>query len=720
MQKSYASQSVNPRAKSRLTCGVLSLLRPGGLYRLLLFLICLSAGTIGRAQAPAIAWQKALGGSSSDNAYSIQQTTDGGYVVAGFSFSTDGEVSGNHGGTDYWIVKLDASGNLQWQKSLGGSLSDFARSIQQTTDGGYIVAGYSTSTDGDVSSNHGGTDYWVVKLDASGNLQWEKPLGGSFFDYAISILQTSDGAYVVAGSSASFDDDVSGNHGLDDFWVVKLDAGGAIQWQKTLGGSGEDVASSVQQTSDGGYIVAGYSDSNDGDVSGNHGDVDDWIVKLDASGAIQWQKSLGGSFLDYASSVQQTTDGGYIVAGYSASGDGDVSGHHGGIGPGTVNYFDYWIVKLDAGGAIQWQKALGGSSGDFAYSIQQTTDGGYVVAGSSLSTDGDVNGNKEGVAWVVKLHSDGGDLRTWYHDADGDGFGDPAVSQQASSQPPGYVADNTDCNDADASEHPGQTWYIDHDEDQYGGSSVSQCVRPSHGFLQTELQGLTDCTDNDAAIYVPVTSYRDADGDGFGAATNFTSVCSSTPPFGYVPNSADCDDSKVLFKDADGDGYGSTVKVACGGVANNWDSNDGDGKSMVYVCHKGATLVINAHALKAHLNHGDAPGACTAASLTQRSSQKTEADQDLPLGFGITVSPNPFSGNAHIRYTLPLQARVSLNVYDLQGRLLGVVVSGERAAGLYRIEYNMSKLAQGTYYCRMMAVAGGEVFSQIQTLVKTQ
>ncbi|MCK4664989.1 MAG: T9SS type A sorting domain-containing protein [Bacteroidales bacterium] len=343
-----------------------------------------------------IEWQKCLGGSNEDYPRSIQQTTDGGYIVAGWTASNDGNVSGNHGTVDYWIIKLNELGNLEWQKCLGGSDFDVAYSIQQTTDGGYIVAGWAASNDGDVSGNHGEYDYWVVKLDSSGNIEWQKCLGGSNNDLVYSIQQTTDVGYIVAGGTVSNDGDVSENHGNYDYWVVKLDNIGNIEWQKCLGGTGDDKAYSIQQTTDGGYIVAGYSDSNDGDVSGNHGGSDSWVVKLDDSGTIEWQKCLGGWESDGAKSTQQTTDGGYIVVGYTFSNDGNVSGNHGGG--------DYWIVKLNELGNLEWQKCLGGSDSDCAYSIQQTTDEGYIVAGYTYSNDGDVSGN-HGYEdyWVIKL-----------------------------------------------------------------------------------------------------------------------------------------------------------------------------------------------------------------------------------------------------------------------------------------------------------------------------
>lgn len=353
-----------------------------------------------QAQVPSIQWQKSMGGSGFDSVQSTQTTSDGGYVMAGYSASVQGDVTGNHGNNDYWIVKLNPAGTIQWQKSLGGSQNDEAQSIQTTSDGGYIVAGYSRSNQGDVTGNHQGNDYWIVKLDATATIQWQKSLGGSASDYAFAIQTTSDGGYVVAGWSDSTDGNVTGNHGGQDYWIVKLDATGVIQWQKSLGGTGSEIAYSIQQTLDGGYIVAGQSNSIDGDVTANHGSFDYWIVKLDVTGTIQWQKSLGGTSYDKANSIMSTTDGGYIVAGASFSTNGDVTGNHGS--------YDYWVVKLDNNGAIQWQKCLGGSDVDDSATIQTTADGGYVVTGRSFSNDGDVTGNHGASdSWTVKLDATG-------------------------------------------------------------------------------------------------------------------------------------------------------------------------------------------------------------------------------------------------------------------------------------------------------------------------
>jgi len=352
-----------------------------------------------------IQWQKSLGGTGADIANSIEQTNDGGYIVAGYSKSNDGDVTGNHfyviPCVDYWIVKLDSVGNIQWQKSLGGSSSDYAYSIHQTNDGGYIVAGSTCSTSGDVTAYFGNMDYWIVKLDSVGNIKWQKSFGGSGNEEAYSILQTIDGGYIVADGSGSNNGNVTGNHGgYEDYWILKLDSIGNIQWNKCLGGTINDYAFSIQITNDGGYIVAGYSNSNNGNVTGNHGAYDCWILKLDTVGNIKWQNSLGGTNSEGAYSIQQTNDGGYVVAGSGSSNDGDITENHGSS--------DYWIVKLDTAGNIQWQKSLGGTLDDRASSIQQTNDGGYIVAGLSYSNDGDVFGNHDtsGLTcdyWIVKL-----------------------------------------------------------------------------------------------------------------------------------------------------------------------------------------------------------------------------------------------------------------------------------------------------------------------------
>ncbi len=349
---------------------------------------------------PNLEWQKSLGGINADQAKSVSCIADGGFLIAGNTRSNNGDVFGNHGGTDIWLVNLSSMGDVQWKRAYGGSGNDNVYSIQQTRDHGYVMAGSTLSNNWDVSGNHGGYDAWVVKLDSMGGIQWQKCFGGSGWEEAKSVKQTKDGGYVFVGFSTSADGDVTLNQGSFDFWIVKLDSMGNIEWQKPYGGDAEDMGNSISLTSDGGYIVSGQSESNNGNVTGNHGSLDFWVLKLNSEGKIEWQKSFGGPSIDRAIDIHQSFDDGYIVIGQSYSNSGDVSGNHG--------FNDFWVVKLTSEGAIEWQKSLGGSNEDYAASITQTHDGGYVMTGQTQSNNGDVFGNDGGAdVWVVKLDSFG-------------------------------------------------------------------------------------------------------------------------------------------------------------------------------------------------------------------------------------------------------------------------------------------------------------------------
>ena len=364
------------------------------------------------AQAPGIAWQNTIGGNGNDQLKSLQQTADGGYILGGWSYSniSGDKTENSQGNYDYWVVKLDASGNIQWEKTIGGNSNDNLFSIQQTADGGYILGGNSNSNiSGDKTENaQGYEDYWVVKLDASGNIQWQNTIGGDGFDYLFSLQKTADGGYILGGNSNSniSGDKSENSQGGGDYWVVKLDASGNIQWQNTIGGNDAERLRDLQQTADGGYILGGTSTSN---ISGDkteisQGDFDYWVVKLDASGNIQWQNTIGGNGFDDLGSLQQTADGGYILGGKSNS---NISGDKTENSQGVL---DYWVVKLDASGNIQWQNTIGGNGFEYLESLQQTADGGYILGGSSNSNiSGDKTENSQGGGdyWVVKLDASG-------------------------------------------------------------------------------------------------------------------------------------------------------------------------------------------------------------------------------------------------------------------------------------------------------------------------
>lgn len=373
---------------------------------LTLLCLCATSNYVAYAQNPIIKWQKIYGGSSFDGGYKVKQTSDGGYILCGYSWSTDGDSKGHHGSngwaTDGWIVKLNAAGDTMWTKSLGGNSDEYANDAVQADDGGYVIALQAQSGDGDVTLNKGGYDYWVVKLNSTGQIIWEKSYGGTGSDVAVSIVKTNDGNFVVAGFSGSTNGDVIGNKGYSDYWIIKINgANGNLIWNKSYGGSDTDEAAEIRNTIDGGFIVTGYSWSNDSDVTSNKGYNDYWVLKLDSTGNKQWQKSTGGNYYDYGTSVFPATGGGYIVAGISSSTNGDVSGNHGS--------YDYWAVKLNStGDSIEWQKSYGGIMSDEANSIIQTSDGGFMLAGHTKSSDGDVALNHgDNDWWLLKISSSG-------------------------------------------------------------------------------------------------------------------------------------------------------------------------------------------------------------------------------------------------------------------------------------------------------------------------
>ncbi len=347
-----------------------------------------------------ISWKKTFGGTNHDEARAIRQTNDGGFIIANYSLSSDGDVSGNYGSYDYWVFKLNSQGQIEWEQNFGGSGSDLVKDIYQTTDGGYFLVGKGGSDDGDVSGSHGSSEYWVLKLTEQGNISWQKSYGGSGGDYCRSVKQTSDRGYIICGDSGSDDGDVSGNHGSDDIWLVKTDASGNIEWQYCYGGSDPENGWVVIQTSDGGFVAGGETLSSDGMVENNHGNADAWIFKVDANGNLLWQRCLGGSAMDGLNKVIETRDGSLLLACYTESSNGDVSHNHGGE--------DYWIVKMDQLGNILWEKTYGGSLYEDPWSITELYNGNFMINGRTSSNDGDISDHHGGSDfWLIEIDAAG-------------------------------------------------------------------------------------------------------------------------------------------------------------------------------------------------------------------------------------------------------------------------------------------------------------------------
>lgn len=350
--------------------------------------------------AQQIAWQKSYGGSEDDYLKSVEMTADSGFLLCGYSYSHDGDLAQKHSDTNYWLVKTDKTGEIQWKKVLGSPNYDKAESAKQTNDGGYIVVGYVNGTGDNVQVLNGDYDIWVAKLDSAGNLLWTQNFGGSNKEEAYSIIETSDNAYLLCGLTQSNDKDVSHCAGKSDMWLVKFAEGGAIIWEKSFGSVNYEVAYSVVENSSGNYLVVGYSDSNDSLVVGNHGSWDEWILLLSPSGEMLWQKCLGGTDREVAYNVITCKQGGYLVTGTAKSKNGNIAT--------AKENGDFWLVKLSENGEIEWEKTFGGNKYDEARQARQTSDNGYIIIGSSTSADGDISQNKGGFdVWLLKISENG-------------------------------------------------------------------------------------------------------------------------------------------------------------------------------------------------------------------------------------------------------------------------------------------------------------------------
>jgi hypothetical protein len=355
-------------------------------------------------------WIKSFGGTGEETAQAVIETSDGGYAILGFTNSTDGDIQDKSlNVNDYWLLKLDADGTLQWNKTYGGSKDDRGQSLVQTLDGGYALTGYAMSDDGDGSVNNGFHDNWVLKLDALGNIEWEKSYGFSGHDHSYDILQTTDGGYFFTGfldiTSARADGNTekSGTltrHGVGEFWGTRINKIGDVEWRGYFGGTNNDRAHGVVQSEDKGFVMAGFSESDDFDISNTQGSYDFWMVKVDKNGNMVWERSFGGSGIEIAYDIAKTKDNGYVVVGNTFSTDGDISTDKGAS--------DIWLIKVDDSGSLVWERSFGGSQFDAAQAVTPSKDGGFFLIGNSKSSDLDTNSNAgENDIWMIKTDAEG-------------------------------------------------------------------------------------------------------------------------------------------------------------------------------------------------------------------------------------------------------------------------------------------------------------------------
>ena len=343
-------------------------------------------------------WTKTYGGTGNDVFNDIVQTYDGGYAVVGQTTSNDGDVSGNHGSNDIWLVKCKASGNIEWQKCYGGTGDEFGNAIVQTLYGGYAIATFTNSNDGDVSGNHntdGDFDGWFIQVAPKGKLLYQHCYGGSDFDGFFAMVPSDFGSFILEGSTSSTDGDVSGDHGGGDAWVVKVNAFGKILWQRAVGGSGIDATGSneIAKTTDGNVVINGYSNSPDGDINAQNDTVVSYVAKLNSvTGTLIWSKSYADPIYRAGFGIFATRDGGCVETGYVGPNGFDNSSH------------DALISKFDKNGKEEWYKRVGGSDFDGAITGYETWNGDLNILCQTASTDGDVK-NNHGIIdeWIIEL-----------------------------------------------------------------------------------------------------------------------------------------------------------------------------------------------------------------------------------------------------------------------------------------------------------------------------
>ncbi len=356
-------------------------------------------------------WVKSFGGTNEDTAQSVIKTSDGGYAILGYTNSTDGDLVGKTTEVnDFWLVKLDEVGNLQWSRTYGGSKDDRGTSVIQTSDEGYVLVGYAMSSDGDGSNNEGFHDNWILKLNSSGEIEWEKSFGFSGHDHSYDVVQTADDGFFFVGfldvtaSGGAGGETSKGNfltrHGVGEFWGIKLDAQGNLEWRRFFGGTGNDRAYGVVKTADEGFILTGSTESNDFDISDSRGSYDIWVIKITGEGDIVWEQSFGGTGIDKAWDIANTDDNAYVIVGNTFSTDIDVTKNNG--------ESDMWLIKIDDMGNLVWEQSYGGSQFDSAQSVSAAADGGFILSGNSKSLDSDVTANVgENDIWIVKIDTNG-------------------------------------------------------------------------------------------------------------------------------------------------------------------------------------------------------------------------------------------------------------------------------------------------------------------------
>ena len=599
--------------------------------------------TITALAQPDTLWTRTYGGSNDDLGNYVQQTSDGGYIIAGYTYSY------GEGSSDVYLIKTDSSGNEIWYNTFGGTYSDVGYSVMQTEDGGYIIAGDT------YSFGAGWNDVYLIKTDGNGNQSWSQTFGGSSNDCGYCVQQTSDGGYIIAGWTLSY------GAGSYDVYLIKTDASGNQQWQQTFGGGPDDIGNSVQQTSDGGYIIAGYT----GSYGAGYWDV--YLIKTDASGNQQWSQTFGGSYYDRGNSVQQTSDGGYIIAGWTEA-------------YGAYNT-DVYLIKTDASGNQQWQQTFGGSFDDLGFSVQQTSDGGYIIAGKTESY-GAAGGDD---VYLIKTDAYGNQL--WSQTFGGSSNDDCGYSVQQTTDGGYIIAGYTESFGA-------------------GGCDVYLVRLDS----ETTPNVIITLIPYNPPIQIPVS----------GGTFDFNIAVENT---GTSIITADIWTMATL---PNGNEYGPIIGPV------NLIMNPGYSGNRDRTQNVPASAPAGLYTYDAYI--GDYPDEILDEDHFDFEKLSTDNGSNYVHdwncwgeGFaGETVEayipsgtvlhppfPNPFNTSTVISFEMRDAGEVSLIVYDIQGREIQSLVTGHRSLGYHEVVFDGSELSSGMYFIRLTVDSGQSIVRKV-------
>ncbi len=692
-----------------------------------------------QSYAQEIEWDKTYGGSNYETFSSIQQTADGGLIIGGYSNSNiSGEKSeDSDGDLDYWVIKLDALGNKEWDKTIGGNYADYLTSVQQTADGGYILGGMSYSgISGDKTQpSRGDADYWIVKLDEAGNIEWDKTFGGADLDWLISVKQTTDGGYILGGSSYS---NISGEktenaRGSDDYWVVKVDASGNKEWDRTFGGSSVEFMRAIVQTADGGYMLGGETSSP---IGGDRSEAlvgasDYWIVKLDKNGNKVWDKTYGGSDTEWLFDMQNTSDGGIIVGGISYSG---ISGEKSEPNLGKA---DYWVLKLDAAGNLEWDKTYGGFETESLSSVQETNDGGFLLSGIS---DSGIGADKTEISrgeydyWAVKLDALGNKL--WDKTVGGrdtEYGGNGLQTEDGGYVLAGYTDSGIGGDKTEASRGSADYWIIK--LAPYKMPEPSACNTIDFENSRT---GFVTSVNTGAGVVFISNKMRRADGSY--APENHASIFNTASPTGDDLDLWTADWGNVLIINQDmnpepnDNPWGGEMTLdfsAVGPVTMSsmkaLDFDVYEGNSWVYLYDGAGKELYKAKIenlgnmsqqevdlgntkgvmmMKVVLDGLNSAGMLAGSGAiddikfcVDDNAQPTEPTSNITH---VTAFPNPIERSGAIEFMLNTPGNYAVELYDLKGNLIRELKTGHATKGeLVNVELNGNGLKNGLYIARI-------------------